>query len=449
MDTDLEKDTDLVLFNAYNAAFIVAQQGTAYPFELIKTRVQISSAQGGSELAAMAEVARGVVADRGVVRGLFHGFPWLVGPMLFCEGLYYTTYVVLKRAMHDIAGHCVAPKHREAADFAIPFVAGGLAEALNTIVSVPTDIVTQRLQILPRQLERSAPAVVRSVIAEQGLVGLFRGTTVTIASYVPFSAVWLGTYEALKGVIARLDRENEVAANDPASLHKHSDTSSQWREHLVHAWCGAVAAVAATVVTNPIDVVKTRMQTHGAPSYLSVSQQSNRCAQSQTTVGNLHALRQRSEWYHLRYQKHLMQQGAVVKLEARRFCTTTPSAQMPRSIGSDTGVRLRQLCLSLSFISWPVFPSLLCAPLHLRYCPRLSVSAMLAFLQLRAICKSMQHILREQGFWRGLMRGVVPRTLYNAPSSALSLVCYELSLKLASSEAGDADSQPLAQQTMQ
>ena len=28
------------------------------------------------------------------------------------------------------------------------------------------------------------------------------------------------------------------------------------------------------------------------------------------------------------------------------------------------------------------------------------------------------------------MRGVVPRMLYNAPSSALTIVCYELALKL-------------------
>ena len=66
--------TDLVRFNAYNSAFIVTQQGIVYPFELIKTRVQIATAHGGSELAAMRTVARGVIADRGVVRGNRHAW---------------------------------------------------------------------------------------------------------------------------------------------------------------------------------------------------------------------------------------------------------------------------------------------------------------------------------------------------------------------------------------
>eukprot|EP01043_Picozoa_sp_COSAG02_P028363 COSAG02_NODE_1715_length_11211_cov_8.483801_10_plen_349_part_00 len=335
MDDDpeqLHENTDLVLFNAYNSVFVVAQQGVVYPFELIKTRVQIAPAQGGSELAAMAEVARGVIADRGMVRGLFHGFPWLVGPMLFCEGLYYTTYVVMKKSMHGITERYVAPQHRETANCAIPFLAGGLAEACNTVVSVPTDILTQRLQIIPSHIEGSGPAVVRSIIAEQGLVGMFRGTTATIVSYVPFSAVCWATYEALKC----LERKSVPPADalEARAGHTHADAASSWREHLIHACCGTGAATVATVVTNPIDVVKTRMQTHGAPSYLSVPQQST--AHSQFAIGQPHSLRQRSMWYHLRYQKHLMQY-AETSFAAGHFCTSAP---VVNTIGSDTGVRI-------------------------------------------------------------------------------------------------------------
>lgn len=334
--------TDLVRFNAYNSAFIVTQQGIVYPFELIKTRVQIAPAHGGSELAAMRTVARGVIADRGVVRGLYHGFPWLAGPLLMCEAVYYTLYIVIKKAMHDFSGRHVAPQHRETADFVIPFAAGGLAEAGATIVSVPTDILTQRLQILPRNHAGSAPAVLRSVVKEQGLSGLYRGTTVTIASCVPFSAVWFCTYEALKGAVARLDRENKNAADALVARagRGSAGTESPWREHLVHASCGTVAAIVSVVLTNPIDVVKTRMQTHGAPSYLSVSQQGNGTADAKPTFGQVHSLRQRHAWYHLRYQKHLMQQAGGDIIHARRFCTSGPTADMPSNPYQHTGVRI-------------------------------------------------------------------------------------------------------------
>ena len=365
MEPEPQQVTDLVRFNAYNSAFIVTQQGIVYPFELIKTRVQIAPAHGGSELAAMRAVARGVIADRGVVRGLYHGFPWLAGPLLMCEAVYYTLYIVMKKAMHDFSERHIAPQHRETADFVIPFVAGGFAEAGATIVSVPTDILTQRMQILPRNHAGSAPAVLRSVVKEQGLSGLYRGTTVTIATCVPFSAVWFCTYEALKGVVARLDRENKNTADALAGSagHGSAGTDSPWREHLVHASCGTAAAIVSVALTNPIDVVKTRMQTHGAPSYLSASQQSNGTAEAKTTLGQFHSLRQRQAWYHLRYQKHLMQQAGGDNIPARSFCTTGQAVDLQSNPYRDTGVRINT---RVNLVLCRLYPSrpLVCARLQ-------------------------------------------------------------------------------------
>ena len=54
---------------------------------------------------------------------------------------------------------------------------------------------------------------------------------------------------------------------------------------------------------------------------------------------------------------------------------------------------------------------------------------------LSAIRAGLAKILKEEGV-RGLMRGVVPRALTNAPTSAFSLVLYELAVSLATIEPG-------------
>ena len=385
-EPELPPGVDLLRFNLYNSAFVVVQQGVVYPFELLKTRVQIGHATG-SEVAAMVEQYHAVVAERGMIRGLFHGFPWLAGPLLVQEGLYYTSYVLMKDGMHAGVRRHVSPEYRESVDFAIPFVAGGLAECTNTVIAVPTDILTQRLQILPGGMEGSGPAVLRSVIAEQGVTGLFRGTTVTIVSYVPFSAVWFGTYEALKSGVTSLTQRSGRASGRKGGSRVRSVGGESWvPEVWLHAGCGGIAGTVATVVTNPIDVVKTRIQTFGAPSYLSANasgpQQLAQMAAGGTqgswgSAGHA-ALRQRAAWYHMRY--HLAHAAAE---------TSWAPAEVTRTVG-DTG--------------------------------------------LRAIGASMGRIFREEGM-AGLMRGVVPRTLFNAPSSALSLVCYEAALKLATPHA--------------
>ena len=143
------------------------------------------------------------------------------------------------------------------------------------------------------------------------------------------------------------------------------------------------------MVTNPIDVVKTRIQTFGAPSFLSsnalgpqqLPQMSAAGTQGSWGSAGHVALRQRAAWYHMRY--HLAH--AAAGTGHGRLETSWAPAEVTRTVG-DTG--------------------------------------------LRAIGQSMGRIFREEGM-AGLMRGVVPRMLFNAPSSALSLVCYEAALKLA------------------
>jgi len=103
--------------------------------------------------------------------------------------------------------------------------------------------------------------VVASVVATDGVAGLWRGAGVTLLRDAPFSAIYWGAYEALKrpgGAVDRLVGRGRAAAGTPraavaAPPRPGVDTP-------VHLLCGVGAGVAAAAATVPADVVKTRWQ---------------------------------------------------------------------------------------------------------------------------------------------------------------------------------------------
>ena len=114
--------------------------------------------------------------------------------------------------------------------------------------------------------------VIASVVRQEGPLGLFRGTAAAFWSYIPFSAVWLGCYERIKRALVPLAAPEAGGAAHitstarPLRLDPDGEPMlSGWREHFVHAAAGGTSGAIAAVVSNPFDVVKTRIQTAGAP----------------------------------------------------------------------------------------------------------------------------------------------------------------------------------------
>jgi hypothetical protein len=88
----------------------------------------------------------------------------------------------------------------------------------------------------------------RSVSRAEGLRGLTAGLLPTLARDVPFSGLYLMFYERLKQAAA-------------ATLMPSGGLSPQAATgEVVHLGCGLMAGVLASLVTQPADVVKTRLQ---------------------------------------------------------------------------------------------------------------------------------------------------------------------------------------------
>ena len=98
---------------------------------------------------------------------------------------------------------------------------------------------------LAQPLYRGSADAVRAIIRADGLKGLFRGYWAANAAWWPWNVLYFVTYEHARD-----------AAAAAAGLQGKEELPP-----MVSASCAAAAAALATLATNPVDVVKTRLQT--------------------------------------------------------------------------------------------------------------------------------------------------------------------------------------------
>ncbi|KAJ9549005.1 hypothetical protein OSB04_021548 [Centaurea solstitialis] len=142
-------------------------------------------------------------------------------------------------------------KHRNGRDIFYDAVSGASAGAIAATFVCPLDVIKTRLQVhgLPNVPSGNKGGVIvislQNIIKKEGLRGLYRGLSPTLAALLPNWAVYFAVYGHLKEL-----------------LHSHADSSGQlsFGANMIAA-SGAGAATA--IATNPLWVVKTRLQTQG------------------------------------------------------------------------------------------------------------------------------------------------------------------------------------------
>lgn len=130
--------------------------------------------------------------------------------------------------------------------------AGAAAGAIAATIVCPLDVIKTRLQVhglpdVPHSGQRGSIIItsLRNIIQTEGVKGMYRGLTPTLVALLPNWAVYFTVYGHLKGLLCT-----------------HVDNSCQltFGANMIAA-SGAGAATA--IATNPLWVVKTRLQTQG------------------------------------------------------------------------------------------------------------------------------------------------------------------------------------------
>ena len=172
-----------------------------YPFDTIKTNLQNNS--------------KAIGLYQGLMPTLILSSPAM--------GIYLASY--------DFSKEYLTRFDLDQGSFANATISGCFAEALSGALFVPMEVIKEKLQV---SNHKPIP-LIKSVYNQYGLYGFYRGFFLTMAVYLPYSTTYFVSYEKLK----------TISKND-------SFTS--------HLGCAFIAASLAAIVSNPMDVVHTRVQ---------------------------------------------------------------------------------------------------------------------------------------------------------------------------------------------
>lgn len=240
MDARLPEPGQVTLVGAAAACSAgVLADALAHPLSTVKTRMQVQGSGGGIHGAAM---YRGIVdtfwrvaKTEGPLR-LYAGLGAALIGSAPGQGLYFGAYAVARRALGDpqsSAGH---------------FTAGAGAQVCSSIVLVPVEVVKQRLQVQGQILGADSLSgsfrALPIIVGKEGMCGLYRGLVAHLASWMPFNGLYFMVYEWSKAKCIDGGYEDGFDNLEPTA----------------QLCCGATAGVIASLATNPLDILKTRVQ---------------------------------------------------------------------------------------------------------------------------------------------------------------------------------------------
>lgn len=217
---------------AGGVAGAVSKSATA-PLETLKMQL----VQAGSTTAWQAATA---TWRRGGVLAFFRGNSVDVLRTIPSRSIELSSYEWLKRVLrrwnrkHD--GNLHIPDNLVAA------VAGGMAGVFASCIVYPLETVRTRMAVGAQGNFLTAMAV---IAREEGVPALYKGLDASLVGVVPYTAIRLSTYDALKAVWRRSTGRKDIDSGAALAF-------------------GAVAGVISAVATYPLEVARRRMMA-GAP----------------------------------------------------------------------------------------------------------------------------------------------------------------------------------------
>ena len=226
-----------------------------YPLTLIRTRLQVQ--KGNEVYSGTWDAGRKILKQEGF-RNLYRGF--FVSCFQVVSGIcYVSTYEGVRHILGNRFG--VTNTKTKA------FIGGASASIVGQTIIVPFDVISQHLMLLGQASSKTNPYhnsnpfgiqiegrskaqiaadVTRNIYRTDGLRGFYRGYLASVCTYVPSSAFWWSFYHLFQETYDKL----------LPSVVPHTVIQ-----------CGAAmsAGCASCFLTNPLDLVRTRVQVKRKP----------------------------------------------------------------------------------------------------------------------------------------------------------------------------------------
>ena len=221
-----------------------------YPPVLIKTRLQLQK-------------------NRSLYNGLFDAFAKIYkyeGIRGFYKGFITNSFTILSGQIYATSYEIVRSMTSDYSNFNRGLIAGGCASFAAQTLTVPVDVISQKQMVqgqnaslqkaenVGKHSSKSGEAnqkislklkgpieIIRIIWRESGFRGFYRGYLASLMTYAPSSSIWWASYGAYTTIFT-----------DIAPL----DTSKVF----IQALSGPLAGITAAVATNPLDIIRTRLQ---------------------------------------------------------------------------------------------------------------------------------------------------------------------------------------------
>ncbi|XBH90258.1 mitochondrial substrate carrier family protein ucpB [Triticum urartu] len=216
----------LYQFGTSGAAVAVATAVT-HPLDVIKIRLQMQLAGQRGNLVGMGAIFTQMVEREGP-RSLYLGFAPALTRSLIYGGLRLGLYEPCKHVCSYAFG---------STNFAFKFASGVVAGALATALTNPMEVLKVRSQMSTSRI--STIGVTREIVSEEGVKALWKGVGPAMVRAGCLTASQMATYDEAKQVLLMWTPLEEGFQ--------------------LHLMSSCIAGTAGTLVTAPIDMIKTRL----------------------------------------------------------------------------------------------------------------------------------------------------------------------------------------------
>ncbi|KAL1331597.1 hypothetical protein HN51_048862 [Arachis hypogaea] len=219
------------VFNHFGTSGLSVAVATAitHPLDVLKVRLQMQLVGQKGPLTGMGQLFLSVVKNEGP-KSLYSGLtPALTRSVLY-GGLRLGLYEPSKHACDVTFG---------SSNVLVKIASGMFAGAISTALTNPIEVLKVRLQMNP-EMNKSGPIVeLQRTVSEEGIKALWKGVGPAMTRAAALTASQLATYDETKQLLVRFASLEE-------GFHLHLISST-------------VAGILSTIVTAPIDMVKTRL----------------------------------------------------------------------------------------------------------------------------------------------------------------------------------------------
>ncbi|XP_042062432.1 solute carrier family 25 member 44-like isoform X2 [Salvia splendens] len=178
-------------------------QAVFVPVDVVSQRLMVQGYSGHATYTGGLDVVRKVVKSDGI-RGLYRGFGLSVLTYSPSSAVWWATYGASQRVIWRLLddGNAAPSEGR----IILVQAAGGIsAGATASFVTTPLDTIKTRLQVTGHEKRPTTKQVVRSLIADDGWIGLYRGLGPRFFSMSAWGTSMILAYEYLKRVCAKDD----------------------------------------------------------------------------------------------------------------------------------------------------------------------------------------------------------------------------------------------------